>query len=683
MLTPSSLVPGLQIALVEEAGPDLRGCPFFQPGFVDRRSSLLASGQLASHDLHPWGANGVLLRAQPNHARSRPVAVPLARPSGQSVAAVLRRSARAIQILLGAAIIVAGITAYAAAGVLHPRVDRLNSAVAGLNQARTGLEQERFALTQYLTTGDRGSLAAYTQATAQVANGDAQVLRSGLGGHDVLTKLVAVRSAEQAWTVGWANQLVAGTEPGTTGVAAFEAQGSQLFSSYLTASSQAVADLGAKALTASNDLREAVIAGLAGMAVLAVASGFLAADHRRLVANGFRRGVQPLVDAARRIESGDPANVDSITIPAEMEDLARVVFGLAHELETLREAADAGAAQADARARKLLQVLDLTRAIGGNLSLRPVMDSVASAALKLSGASRAVLWISDDGELRPSADTGGGPPVNGSEPPDAVVQAATYGRSSRSGMDEALGPRAGQQVVDLRETGSAHAAVATVLPRLAVPMTFTGRVVGVIELRGGSIGQLSPDDVELVETLASHGASAIEAARAHGVTESLSMTDPLTRLPNRRQLEHDLATETERARRYRRSSALIMLDVDGFKAFNDRYGHQAGDQVLAQFGELLADSVRASDSAYRYGGEEFAVLVREASVAAAVDLAERLRQKVAERFSVLPPDAPVTASFGVVGVEQVEPEPAALIRAADEALYAAKERGRNRVVAFK
>jgi diguanylate cyclase (GGDEF)-like protein len=126
-----------------------------------------------------------------------------------------------------------------------------------------------------------------------------------------------------------------------------------------------------------------------------------------------------------------------------------------------------------------------------------------------------------------------------------------------------------------------------------------------------------------------------------------------------------------------------MLDVDGFKAFNDKYGHQAGDQVLAQFGELLAESIRSSDSAYRYGGEEFAVLVREAPVAAAVDLAERLREGVAERFSDLPADAPVTASFGVVGVEQVEPEPAALIRAADEALYTAKERGRNRVVAFK
>jgi diguanylate cyclase (GGDEF)-like protein len=609
------------------------------------------------------------------------VAVPTARPAGQSVAGLLRRSARAVQILLVAAILVGAITTYAIAGVVHPRLDRLNSAVAGLNLARTGLEQERFALTEYLTTGDRASLVIYTQAKAIVASGDAQVLRSGLGGHDVLAKLVAFRSAEQAWTAGWAAQVVAPSGPPTSGLAGFEAQGTQLFSAYVTASSQAIADLSAKVRAASSDVWKAALAGFAGSAVLIIGAAALAADHRRLVVSGLRKGVQPLVTAARQLESGEPANVDAVTVPAELEDLARVVLGLARELEGLREAIDLSASQADARARKLLQVLELTRAIGGNLSLRPVMDSVAAAALKLSGASRAVLWISDEGELRPSADTGGGPPANGSEPPDAVVQAATYGRSSRSGTDHVF-DFGSQQVVDLRESTD-HSGSSVPIPRLAVPMTFTGRVVGVIELQGGAVGQLSPGDVELVETLASNGASAIEAARAHGVTESLSMTDPLTRLPNRRQLEHDLATETERARRYRRSSALIMLDVDGFKAFNDRYGHQAGDQVLAQFGELLADSIRSSDSAYRYGGEEFAVLVREASVTAALDLAERLRQGVVERFSVLPPDAPVTASFGVVGVEQVEPEPAALIRAADEALYAAKERGRNRVVAFK
>ena len=584
-------------------------------------------------------------------------------------------------MLLAAAIVVAGVSGYAIVGVLHPRLDHLNAAVSGLNQARNALQQERFALTSYLTTGERSSLAAYTQAKSAATAADAQVLRSGLGGHDVLSKLVAVRSAEQAWNVGWAAQVVAGVQAGSAATATLQAQGDQLFNAYLTASSQAISDLTARSRTASDDQWEAAVAGFAADTLLVIVAGLLAADHRRLAAKGFRIGANSLAAVARQVESGESPDLRSVRVPVEMEELAVVVVGLGRELETLRAAINVTAVETDARNQKLLQLLELTRVIGGNLSIRPVMDSVAAAAVKLSGAATGALWIADEGDLRSTADTGGAS-APGSEPPDAVVQAATYGRSTRSGMAR-VPAGGGQQIVDLRDSLERSPSVASPTPRLAVPMTYAGKVVGVIELRGGAVAELTPDDIDLVETLASNGASAIEAARTHGITESLSLTDPLTRLPNRRQLEHDLSTETERARRYQRSSALIMLDVDGFKAFNDKYGHQAGDQVLAQFGELLAESIRSSDSAYRYGGEEFAVLVREASVEAAVDLAERLREGVAERFSDLPADAPVTASFGVVGVEQVEPEPASLIRAADEALYAAKERGRNRVVAFK
>ena len=641
---------------------------------------MLASGDLARHDLRLWGVNGASFRAESNQARSRPVAVPIAGVAGGSVGDALRRSVRAVQVLLAGAILVAGITAYAVAGVLIPRVDHLNAAITGLNQARSGLQQEQSALASYLTSGDRAALTAYSQAKADVAAGDAQVLRSGLGGHDVLTKLISVRSAEQAWTVGYASQVLAAAQPGTGGVAALQVQGNQLFAAYLSASSHAIADLTSRSKTASNDQREVAIAGLSAEALLVVAVGLLVGDHRRLATKGFRRAAESLAAVARQIEFGEGADLPSVRVPVELQEVGSVVVSVARDLQSLRAAINMSATEADARNRKLLQVLELTRVIGGNLSLRPVMDSIAAASVKLSGSARGVLWIAGEGELRAATDTGGGVPAHATEPPEAVVQAATYGRSSRSGMAR---PPAGQQVVDIRDSLQDAPSVTEAIPRLAVPMTFTGRVVGVIELIGGAVAELNPDDIELVETLASNGASAIEAARSHAITESLSLTDALTHLPNRRQLENDLSTETERARRYERSSALIMLDVDGFKAFNDKYGHQAGDQVLAQFGELLAASIRASDSAYRYGGEEFAVLVREASLEAAVDLAERLREAVAERFSDLPPDAPVTASFGVVGVQQVEPEPAVLIRAADEALYTAKERGRNRVVAFK
>ena len=427
----------------------------------------MASGQIARHDLTPWGANGALLRAQSDTARSKPMAVPVARPDGESVVGLLRRSARAVQILVAATILIGGITTYAIVGVLRPRVESLNAAVAGLNQAAIGMEQARFALTEFLATGDRSDLASYSRSKAIVAAGDAEVLRSGLGGHDVLAKLLAVRSAEQAWTTGWADLVITGAETGTSAPAGFEAQGTQLFSAYLSSSSQATTDLGAKARAASADEWKAVIAGFAGSAVLIAAAGALAADHRRLAAKGLRSGVAPLVAAARRIEAGEEASLDGVEVPAELEELARVVLGMARELASLREAIDMSAAQANARAGKLLQVLELTRSIGGNLSLRPVMESVASAALRLSGAARAVLWISVDGELRPLVDTGGGPPVNGSEPPDGVVQAATYGRSTRSWTEEMVSLPGGQPVVDLRDSQQPRPVVSAVTPRLA------------------------------------------------------------------------------------------------------------------------------------------------------------------------------------------------------------------------
>ena len=299
--------------------------------------------------------------------------------------------------------------------------------------------------------------------------------------------------------------------------------------------------------------------------------------------------------------------------------------------------------------------------------------------MEITGAERVVVWVSDDDGLRAVAATSPAPVrptvpegaaaagrpdtavapygLSDERPTEAVSQAAAYGRTSRSAEGR-------------------H-------QQLVVPMTSGGRVLGAVDLRGREIAEMPDDEVALVETLAAHGATAISVAREHGVTESMSMTDALTHLPNRRQLDHDLGTECERARRYRRSSALIMIDIDGFKAFNDRHGHVAADQILSEFGKLLAESIRGSDSAYRYGGDEFVILVREASVAAAAELAERLRHLIGERFSVLPPDAPITASLGVVGVDQVDPDPATLLRAADEALYSAKERGRNRVVSFR
>jgi diguanylate cyclase (GGDEF)-like protein len=158
--------------------------------------------------------------------------------------------------------------------------------------------------------------------------------------------------------------------------------------------------------------------------------------------------------------------------------------------------------------------------------------------------------------------------------------------------------------------------------------------------------------------------------------EHLSMSDPLTGLGNRRAFDEALAVEMARARRASSSMGVVILDVDHFKQFNDRHGHQAGDDALVTVATVLAQEARAEDRACRIGGEEFALLLPGADDAAAAVVAERIRRAV-ENADAEP--AGVTVSLGVAASRGDDPR--GLLEIADARLYVAKEAGRNRVVA--
>ncbi len=162
---------------------------------------------------------------------------------------------------------------------------------------------------------------------------------------------------------------------------------------------------------------------------------------------------------------------------------------------------------------------------------------------------------------------------------------------------------------------------------------------------------------------------------------SLSLTDSLTGLFNSRYLHQRLPAEIERANRYRHPLALLVLDCDNFKRINDRYGHLEGDKVLQSLSDVIGHCLRRSDSAYRYGGEEFVVILPEAGNAAALALAERLREMFAERETRTPAGDMIrcTVSIGIARLLPGDSE-LTLIRRADEASYAAKQRGKNCVV---
>lgn len=177
---------------------------------------------------------------------------------------------------------------------------------------------------------------------------------------------------------------------------------------------------------------------------------------------------------------------------------------------------------------------------------------------------------------------------------------------------------------------------------------------------------------------------AAELRETSAELERLAMIDPLTGVLNRRAFFERLDTEFRRSQRYARSLTVVMVDVDHFKDLNDRYGHATGDSVLAKCAELLAADLRQSDEVGRYGGEEFAILLPETSLANGVTVAEKLRMAI-DGLRIDSPDGGeqaihVTISAGVASY----PSPGAtdglaLLDRADRALYEAKHAGRNRV----
>jgi diguanylate cyclase (GGDEF)-like protein len=244
---------------------------------------------------------------------------------------------------------------------------------------------------------------------------------------------------------------------------------------------------------------------------------------------------------------------------------------------------------------------------------------------------------------------------------------------------EATGATGGRLVVDGQEQARAGDPDRGGRP-LVIPLGPDGgeNTMLLLAPEGADFGDQSR---ELALWLGSQAAVALENVRLHRLVERQASTDGLTDLANRRHFEEALAGEISRAERFGGTLALVLADLDDFKQVNDRYGHQAGDDVLRAFADVLRDTVRDIDLAARYGGEEFAVLLPQTDLEGAERLAERLREAMEARRLMLDPGVSftVTSSFGVASFPEAA-TPATLFAAADEALYRAKSAGKNCVV---
>jgi len=257
------------------------------------------------------------------------------------------------------------------------------------------------------------------------------------------------------------------------------------------------------------------------------------------------------------------------------------------------------------------------------------------------------------------------------------------GRAMQSGEpaeDDAL---AAAERSASREGRPATAAVAgrfAVAHPLSVAVAAGGSADVVALSRAGAA--FADSEQRLFGHLVGQLAVAIDNVALHERVSREARTDELTGLPNHRAFQEALATELERTRRFRRPLAVAMVDIDAFKAVNDTYGHQQGDEVLRHVATAIRETCRATDTPARYGGEELAVVLPETGIDGAYVVGENIRRAVEGLRLPLSDSATlrVTVSVGVAATGSERVEPAALIAAADAALYAAKRGGRNQTV---
>jgi diguanylate cyclase (GGDEF)-like protein len=268
------------------------------------------------------------------------------------------------------------------------------------------------------------------------------------------------------------------------------------------------------------------------------------------------------------------------------------------------------------------------------------------------------------------------------DPEDNVFRpiVAKYGNDliTQDRLEEESAPRRGSPLGEAIDSRAVTLVNGPNQSEAYVPLIAKHEPLGVMVLQDQRDGQpFGQDDAALFQQLGSQIAIAINNAQLY----AMAVTDGLTRLFVRRYFDLRLQEEFSQAQRYRREFSVMMFDIDHFKKFNDTHGHQTGDRVLRQFAVLLQKNTRQSDVCCRYGGEEMAIILPETRIEEAALLAQKLCGLIRDHaFSGEEGQAlSVTSSIGVAAYRAEFEAPEEIVKAADQALYRAKEAGRNRV----
>lgn len=364
---------------------------------------------------------------------------------------------------------------------------------------------------------------------------------------------------------------------------------------------------------------------------------------------------------------------------ARLTDLKAVEIDTQRDLERARIELELKA-ELERRVAELQILYDLARTIASSLELEEVLTRVAQLVpVKLEVPKFSLMLLNAEGLLEVKKAH---PPNMGSEGLTFTIGEGVCGKAAslrRSWYvpdlekDELFRVRGNRSE---KEKGSL----------LSVPMVRGGELLGVLNFERPQKADFGPAEMEFFAAVADQVGLAVQNARLHEQTVALSITDPLTGVPNRRHLFEQLQAEIARSSRFSTPLSILMIDIDHFKHLNDTAGHSAGDEVLREVCNRLKANLRRVDLLARYGGEEFVVLLPQIGAEEALEVAEKLRKSVADaplQHGATQPGGKVTISVGVATMPLHAAEQTKLVDSADSALYASKRGGRNTATMYQ
>lgn len=321
------------------------------------------------------------------------------------------------------------------------------------------------------------------------------------------------------------------------------------------------------------------------------------------------------------------------------------------------------------RAQQLEAINAVARQTTALVQMEPLLHKVCKEVLERFDVDQVGILLLEDGELVERAHMGN------------LTATLTLGeRVPQTGLaGQALQSAKPVLVSDVSQAHGYIRGSSETQSEICLPLILYGEKLGVLVLCSAKTDGFAESDLQPLEAVADIVAAAIQNARHFERTQQLVYLDGLTGIFNRRFFELRIQEELQRAQRYEAELSVVMLDIDNFKRLNDEFGHLLGDEVLRQLGHIFQNQLRKGDVVCRFGGEEFAVLLPNTSVENSIEVAEKLRRTIEHwHFPGVP--RPVTISAGIAGFPQFGATRDEVVSAADNALYTAKQRGRNQVV---